>query len=116
MSENLKAVPGLVDLIGEPGRIADLPPETIPALRGSLAELDSLLLQRLFASSTSGGRQASKPNRYLSAKETATRMGVCLDYVYKHAEEFPFAAKEGRRVLFSEEGLERYLHDKMAKN
>ena len=42
-------------------------------------------------------------------------MGMSLDYVYKNASEFPFAVKEGRRVLFSERGLERYLQKKMKR-
>ena len=111
---NLTPVPKLADLIADGGKVSALPLEAIPALLGELEQLKATLWARLTVPGSNGnGRQEA--DRRLSAKEAAARMGMSLDYVYKNYSEFPFAAKEGRRVLFSERGLEHYLQGKMEK-
>ena len=109
---NLIEIPKLAELLENPGRVADLPAEAIAELRGQLAKVDTILLSRLLGSGGNGNGESLETDRLLSAKEVAVRMGVCLDYVYKNASEFPFARKEGRRVLFSDRGLEQYLQKK----
>ena len=91
-----------------------LPREAIPSLRAKLTELDTLLMQRLFSGCNDEGQTRFNENRLLSAKETAARLRMSVDYVYKN--KFPFAVKQGRRVLFSERGLEQYLQAKMKRN
>jgi predicted DNA-binding transcriptional regulator AlpA len=101
----------LAQLILHPDRISEVPRSSVAALRGKLSELDTMLLGALF--------QAAAPttgtDRLLDAKEAASRLGMSIDYVYKHATEFPFAAHEGRRVLFSEQGIGEYLKRKIKK-
>jgi len=110
---SLSPVPKLAELVEHPERVSNVPLEAVPAMRGKLAELDTLLLGRLLQSSNGQGKTLPERDRLLDARETASRLGMSLDYVYKHTEEFPFAVKEGRRVLFSERGLEQYLRRKM---
>ena len=104
----LVSIPKLSELLEDPDRVSALPLEAVPTIRGELAKLDTLLLMRV-AMAQSNGQAQPDGDRLLSAKEVAGRMGMSLDYVYKNASEFPFAVKEGRRVLFSECGLEQYL-------
>jgi len=116
---SLTAVPKLTDLLEDPAKVSLLPAEAIPAVRGELAgkvaRLDTLLLARLLSGSNGQAKGQRSGDRLLNAKETAARMGVSLDYVYDHAAEFPFSMREGRRLLFSEVGLERYLRQKIEK-
>jgi len=115
---NLTPIPKLDELALEPNKAAGLSADAVESLLAKCTLLQSALVNRLLAlrcvSNGNGGGQR-EGDRLLSAKEIAGRMGVCLDYVYKNASEFPFAWKEGRRVLFSERGLEEYLQEKMKK-
>ena len=112
----LTVIPKLSELLEHPEKVSALPLEAVPVMRGKLAELDTLLQMRVAMAQSNGqDRTHADGDRLLDAKETARRMGVSLDYIYKHAEEFPFAVKEGRRVLFSERSLEQYLRGKMKK-
>ncbi len=114
---NLFPIPTLEQVAETPAKAKGLPPD----VRQSLAFRALTVLNALFAAgladgaSSNGNRESREGDRLLTAKEVADRMGVCLDYVYKNASEFPFAWKEGRRVLFSERGLERYLQKKMKR-
>ncbi len=50
----------------------------------------------------------SGPDANLSAPEAARRLGVSMDWLYKHASGLPFTIRIGRRLLFSSRGLERW--------
>ena len=112
---SLVSIPSLADLVSHPTKVKDLPLEAVPNLRGELARLDTLLQMRVAMAQSNGRKSGQDGDQLLSAKITAARLGVCVDYVYKHTDEFPFAVNEGRRVLFSERGLEQYLQEKMKK-
>jgi len=45
-------------------------------------------------------------------REASKRLHVSQSYLYRHAERFPFLRKEGRKILFSSNGLELYLRRK----
>ena len=111
----VNAILELTDLVSDPSKVSLVPSEAIPALRGKLAELDTLLLGRLLSGGNGKAKTQGDGDHLLGAKQTAARLGMSLDYVYKNASEFPFAVKQGRRLLFSESGLERYLQDKLDK-
>jgi excisionase family DNA binding protein len=52
---------------------------------------------------------ASGPDRLLTVDELARRMNTSKDYVYRHAEEWPFTCRVGRSVRFSEAGYTRWI-------
>ena len=52
------------------------------------------------------------PDRNLDVREASKRLHVSQSYLYRHAERFPFLRKEGRKILFSSNGLEIYLQKK----
>jgi len=114
---NLMPIPTLEELAESPAKAKGLPPDARQALTfRALAVLNALFTAGLAdVASNNGNGESRKGDRLLSAKEVAGRMGMSLDYVYKNASEFPFAAKEGRRLLFSERGLAEYLQGKMKK-
>lgn len=92
--------------------IQDATPEQCPALMGQLEAWKAALWLRM----TRGTPGVSAPeDRLLTAEEVAQRLNVSIDYVYRHAREFPFMLREGRAVRFSQLGLERYLKQRQTR-
>src|SRR5205823_6309971 len=80
---------------------------SLPSLIGESARLHALALARLTASP---GDRPRTDDRVLDVPETARRMGVSRDYVYRRASEWPFTVRRGRKLGFSELRLTEYLH------
>ena len=81
-----------------------LPCEELPRLLGDLAEISATASARLSSSVVE-----SQPDELLDVEETARRMGVSKDYLYRHQRKFPFARRIGRKLLFSSSGLDKFL-------
>ena len=93
--------------------IQDATPESLPVWVGACAEAQALAQARITAGEPPpivGSARATGTPRNLSASEAARRVGISTDYLYKEAREgrLPFAVRFGRRVVFDEEGLERW--------
>jgi excisionase family DNA binding protein len=98
----------LSDLLSDPGKIEGLSREAIPRLRGELAQLDTLLLSRLFAA-----KEPDTPeDQLLNVTEAAERLGVSTDYLYHHSATMPFTRRVGRKLLFSTAGLAKYIRSR----
>ena len=98
------------------------PREVVAAVRSLEAAIEEMskdqLLATLNALAAVASRAASKvlseldaapvrkPDRNLSVAEAAGRLGVSKDYLYRNWRRLPFARRIGRRLLFSETGLE----------
>ena len=78
-----------------------LPDEQLPGL---LALVAARLAQPKPLPATSCGL-----GRMLSIGEAATRTGMSRDWLYRHAKQLPFTKRIGRKVLFDEVGLSRWL-------
>jgi hypothetical protein len=103
----------LAEILADPRKTRAIPADAVPDLLAELERMKAILWAQLMVS-LKNGQTVPDGDRLLGAKETATRMGVSLDYVYK-TKTFPFAVKEGRRLLFSQRGLDQYLLEKMNK-
>jgi predicted DNA-binding transcriptional regulator AlpA len=89
--------------------VASTADEELPGLGGRLREAELLVELRLRAVHTLTGKHLSTDDENLSAGETARRLGLSKEWVYRHAKKLPFAVDTGsRRVLFSARGLERW--------
>lgn len=100
---NLVSIPKLTELVSDPGRVKDLPTEAIPAMRGELVRLDSLLLARLLQHSNgSGGPEAG--DRLLSTQEAAEKLGTSTDYLYRHSSKLPFTVRMGALAQYFKRG------------
>ena len=87
--------------------------EEIPAMRGELARLDTLLVSRLLQSADHA--EHSQGDRLLNAKEAAAKLGLSADRLYRHSSTFPFTVRIGRQLRFSEAGIERYIRQRMGR-
>jgi predicted DNA-binding transcriptional regulator AlpA len=105
-------------VIGDPAKAAEVPPEAVPAILGTLAELQAIFLARLVAGGNAHGDSAkapAEPDRLLTADEAAPVLGVAPRWLYRHAGKLPFARRLSRKALrFSEAGLRRYAASRRA--
>jgi excisionase family DNA binding protein len=81
-----------------------LPREGLPRLLGDLAEISATASARLSSSVVE-----SRPDELLDVEETARRIGISKDYLYRHQRKFPFARRIGRKLLFSSSGLDKFI-------
>ena len=112
---NLIPVPKLADLLADPGKASLLPSEAIPAMMGDLERLKAVLWARLSLPQASGNGSAESSDRLLSAQEAAGVLHTSTDYLYRHSSRLPFTVRMGRKVLFSEAGIERYIRQRMGR-
>src|SRR5882762_952831 len=79
-------------------------PEELPALIGQLEAAKATALARL----TTPPAQ-SEHDELLGVAEAARRLGVSEDYLYRHASEYPFTRRQGRKLLFSAQGIGKHI-------
>jgi len=85
----------------------ELPAEELPGLIGRLEAAKATAWARLTAPVA---HQAH--DELLDVDTAAERLGVSQDYLYRHAEEYPFTRRQGRRLLFSALGIDKYIRQK----
>ena len=106
---NLVSVPKLSDLLEHPERVSLLPPEAIPMMLGELERLRATLWARLSLPQSNGHGPGEGGDRLLDVREAAAKLGASQDYLYRNSSKLPFTVRLGRKVLFSENGIERYI-------
>jgi hypothetical protein len=52
------------------------------------------------------------PDEQLNIAAAAERLGVSKDYLYRHASQYPFTRRMGRKLLFSGQGIDAYMRNK----
>jgi predicted DNA-binding transcriptional regulator AlpA len=78
-------------------------PALVVQLAGRLAALGAGMVQ------SPTPQAGPSPERNLDVAEAAARLGMSEAWLYRHGAELPFAVRLGRRLLFSERGLDAYL-------
>jgi excisionase family DNA binding protein len=112
----LVAIPKLADLIADPGNVAFVSLEAVPASRAELAKLDSLLLMRLsFPQGNRGADCSVDGDRLLTVRQAAEMLHTSTDYLYRHASRLPFTVHLGRQLRFSQAGIERYIRQRTGR-
>ena len=113
---NLGPVPKLSELLEHPERVSALPLEAIPDLRGELARLDTLLQMRVAMAQNNGqGEHPAGGDRLLDVEEAARKLGKSRDYLYRHAGKYPFTVRDGHSLRFSEQGIEKFIRQRMGR-
>lgn len=109
-------IPKLADLVGDPGKVDNLPAEAIPGLLGDLERLRATLWARLTVPQGNGQGQAQgNRDRLLDAREAAAMLHTSTDYLYRNAAKLPFTVRLGRQLRFSETGIARYVRQRMGR-
>lgn len=109
------AIPGLDEIARDPSRAANLPREALLSLLLRCSTVHGIISAQLAAMIAGNGQQQNTmaPDRLLEVKETAERLAVPPDWVYRHANELPFTVRLGPGQLrFSSNGIDRYIRQR----
>jgi predicted DNA-binding transcriptional regulator AlpA len=79
--------------------------EELPAFLGGLEEIRVTGLTRLTTPTITVPEQDS----LIPIAEAAARLSVSVSYLYKHGGQLPFSRKIGGSLLFSQNGIEKYI-------
>lgn len=104
--------PDLTALLADPARAVEVPAEAIPSVlsevsaqEARLGTVKAILAARLAVP----GAPTSGADRLLTADQVHELTTMSVDWLYRHAGALPFARRIGRKVLFSEAGLTKWL-------
>ena len=88
--------------------VTEAVPEDLPGLIGTLAMEQARAMARLTAPAMSrAGAAEPAEDVNLSVSEAARRLGVSVDWVYRHRDKLP-RVRIGRRLLFPRSALDRW--------
>ena len=90
----------------------ELPAEELPGLIGQLEAAKATAWARLTAPTPTHPER----DELLSVPEAARRLGVSEDYLYRHSGEYPFTRRQGRKLLFSALGIDKYIRQEQRNN
>ena len=86
----------------------DLPAAELPNLIGELEAIKATAWARLAAPTPA----PQEHDELLDVEAAAGRLGVSRDYLYRHHEQYSFTRRQGRKLLFSALGIEKYIREK----
>jgi excisionase family DNA binding protein len=81
----------------------------LPALLAQLAEGLAALVASLATPPVVAASPIHEPDKMLTVAEVAERLRCSSKSIYRRASSFPFARRNGRTWLFSEQGLTKWL-------
>jgi len=107
----LYRVPRLEELVADPGATGMLDARTADFLEATaLAALRALRKRKqMLASEMRAEALVRRPDRLLTPKEAAGRLGIGVYWVYRNQHKLPFRVRLGTVPRFSEKGLEEYI-------
>ena len=82
--------------------------DALPTLVGELEALKAAAWRRLIVPRPDP-TITNQADRFLTIPELATKLGQSRDWLYRHADQLPFATRIGRQWRFSERGAERWM-------
>ena len=104
----LRQVPTLDEIATEPARADTLPRVALLDLANRALTVHGVLVRALIMMPTEV--TAAPPDQLIGTRELARRMNVTANFVYDHADEWPFTIRRaGMRVMFSVRGFETWV-------
>jgi hypothetical protein len=105
-------------VIDAPARVAEIPAADVPAILGTLAELQATLTLRLMSGAHGNGAEPeapAEPEAFLTVQEAADLYRVPPHFFYRRAKSIPGARRLSRKCLRLEAGaLRRYMAKRKA--
>lgn len=89
----------------------ELSVDDLPTLIGQLEAAKATAWARLTAPTPA----KSDHDELLDVTEAARRLGVSIDYLYDHHQDYIFTRRQGRKLLFSALGINAYIRRQTAK-
>ena len=90
----------------------ELPAEELPDFIGRLESAKAVAWARLMTLTPASVPQ--EHDELLSVEVAAERLGISKDYLYRHHSQYPFTRRQGRKLLFSALGIEKYIQQRKA--
>ena len=84
-------------------------------LIGELERVKATLNYRLTALAQCSTASLTARECLLTADQAAQKLSVSRDYVYRHSSKLPFTVKVGGNVRFSNDGIERFIKDRLGR-
>lgn len=88
----------------------ELPPEELPDLIGQLECIKATAWARLMTPAPT----PQEHDELLGVAEAASRLGISEDYLYRHSQDYAFSRRQGRKLLFSAQGIDRHIRQQKA--
>ena len=82
-----------------------LPRADLPRFVGDLEGIRAVAFARLIAPTP----VQQPPDELLAVQEAARRLCVSRDFLYRHHRRLPFSRRMGRSLLFSAQGIQKYI-------
>ena len=106
--ERLLDVGEVAAVLADSSRANEIPVEAIPGMLGALEHVKGILWVRLMNSARRN--EAPEPDELLTIEEAAQRLRTSEDWLYRHANNLPFAVRLGKGQLrFSSRGITRWV-------
>jgi hypothetical protein len=86
--------------------VREVATEDLPALLGELEQVRYTAIARLSGPASPSPREH---DRLVSVEEAADRLGISTDYLYRHADDYPFTRRLGGRLLFSSTSMDHFI-------
>jgi predicted DNA-binding transcriptional regulator AlpA len=86
--------------------LQEMPAEELPRFLGDLEEIRVTAMARITAPAQP---QPQQDDELVDIDEAAKRLAMSKDYLYRHADEFPFTRRIGRNLRFSALGIAKYI-------
>jgi excisionase family DNA binding protein len=103
----------LAALVGDPAKVAHVPPTRIPALLSQLSAVHSAIAARLMAADRD--EPTATEDTLLTVSQAAERLGVSKDWLFRRSRTLPFVVRLGRHLRFSNRGIDRYLRSRTGR-
>jgi hypothetical protein len=88
----------------------ELPPGELPSFIGELEAAKATAWARLSLPASA----SIEHDELLEVEAAAQRLGVSKDYLYRHHAQYSFTRRQGRKLLFSASGIEKYIQKQRA--
>jgi hypothetical protein len=106
-------IPTLDELAADPTRAQNLSANLIQAMLCRCAMAQTVLLGSLLNSFAQiAAPEPVETEALINVAAAAQRLGVSKDWLYRHARNLPFTVRQGRRLLFSARGIDRYIRSR----
>ena len=106
----LFVVPKLEELVADPSQVRVLDVHTARVLKTrAIAALNVLNDYDLDIARNAVETHGQRRDRLLNVGEAAKKLGVTLDWLYRHHKYLRFTVRHGRLLRFSEAGIEDYI-------
>jgi len=115
MTPQLCIVPSLDNLAKDPSKMDSLSCQAVWDLIVKANGLQALLLGRLAYLNQTPDKESLQNDRLLAVNETAKKLSVSTDWLYRNSSKLPFTRRLGpRKLRFSDRCIEKYIKSRQS--